>query len=65
MDDGVSTVPLDLELCPIKIEPMDEKEQPMDVNDTETSMEVDTPVVLDDNDKYLIHLLKTNFENEK
>ena len=65
MDDGVSTVPLDLELCPIKKEPMDEEEQPMEINDTETSMEVDTPVVLDDNYKYLIHLLETNFENEK
>jgi hypothetical protein len=61
LDDGVSTVPLDLELCPIKKEPMDEEE----VDDTETPMEVDTPVVLDDNDKYLIHLLETNFENEK
>ena len=61
MDDGVSTVPLDLELCPIKKEPMDEEE----VDDTETPMEVDTPVVLDDNDIYLIHLLETNFENEK
>jgi hypothetical protein len=56
LDDGVSTVPLDLELCPIKKEPMDEEEQPMEVVDTETSMEVDTPVVLNDNDKYLIHL---------
>ena len=65
MDDGVSTVPLDLELCPIKKEPMDEEEQPMEVDDIETSMEVDTPVVLNDNDKYLIHLLETNFENEK
>jgi hypothetical protein len=44
---------------------MDEEEQPMEVDDTETSMDVDTPVVLDDNDKYLIHLLKTNFEIEK
>jgi hypothetical protein len=35
---------------------MDEEEQPMEVVDTETSMEVDTPVVLNDNDKYLIHL---------
>jgi hypothetical protein len=61
LDDGVSTVPLDLELCPIKKEPMDEEE----VDDTETPMEVDTPVVLDDNDRYLIHLLETNFENEK
>jgi hypothetical protein len=61
LDDGVSTVPLDLELCPIKKEPMDEEE----VDDTETPMEVDTPVVLDDNDIYLIHLLETNFENEK
>ena len=61
MDDGVSTVPLDLELCPIKKEPMDEEE----VDDPETPMEVDTPVVLDDNDRYLIHLLETNFENEK
>jgi hypothetical protein len=44
---------------------MDEEEQLMEINDTETSMEVDTPVVLDDNYKYLIHLLETNFENEK
>ena len=65
LDDGVSTVPLDLELWPIKKEPMDEEEQPMEVDHTETSMEVDTPVVVNDNDKYLIHLLKTNFENEK
>ena len=36
----------------------------MEVDDTETSMEVDTPVVLDDNDRYLIHLLETNFEND-
>ena len=64
LDDGVSTVPLDLELCPIKKEPMDE-EEPMEVDDTETPMEVDTPVVLDNNDRYLIHLLETNFENEK
>jgi hypothetical protein len=65
LDDGVFTVPLDLELCPIKKEPMDEEEQPMEVDDTEMSMEVDTPVVLNDNDKYRIHLLETNFENEK
>ena len=65
MDDGVSTVPLDLELCPIKKEPMDEEEQHMEVDDTETPMEVDTPVVLVDNDKYLIYLLETNYENEK
>jgi len=65
LDDGVSTVPLDLELCPMKKEPMDEEEQPMEVDAIETSMEVDTPVVLDDNDRYLIHLLETNFENEK
>jgi hypothetical protein len=44
---------------------MDEEEQHMEVDDTETSMEVDTPVVLVDNDKYLIHLLETNYENEK
>jgi hypothetical protein len=25
---------------------------------------VDTPVVLDDNDRYLIHLFETNFEND-
>jgi hypothetical protein len=37
----------------------------MEVDDTEMSMEVDTPVVLNDNDKYRIHLLETNFENEK
>ena len=61
MDDRDSTVPLDIELCPIKKEPMDEEE----VDDIETPMEVDTPVVLDDNDRYLIHLLETNFENEK
>ena len=36
----------------------------MEVDDTETSMEVDTPVVLDDNDRYLIHLFETNFEND-
>ena len=65
MDDGVCTVPLDLELCPIKKESMDEEEQPMGVDETETQMEVDTPMVLDDNDRYLIHLLETNFENEK
>ena len=64
MDDRVSTIPPDLELCPITKEPMDE-EEPMEVDDTETPMEVDTPVVLDDNDIYLILLLETNFENEK
>ena len=64
MDDGVSTVPMNLELCPIKEELKDE-EEPMEVDDTKTSKEVDTPVVLDDNDIYLIHLLETNFENEK
>ena len=65
LDDGVCTVPLDLEMCPIKKESMDEEEQPMEVDETETPMEVDIPVVLDDNDRYLIHLLETNFENEK
>ena len=65
MDDGVCTVPLDLEMYPIKKESMDEEEQPMEVDETETPMEVDIPVVLDDNDRYLIHLLETNFENEK
>ena len=44
---------------------MDEEEQPIEVDDAETSTEVDTPAMLDDNDKYLIHLLETNFENEK
>ena len=63
LDDEISTVPLDLELCLFKTEPIDE-EEPMEVDDTETSMEVDTPVVLDDNDRYLIHLLETNFEND-
>jgi hypothetical protein len=53
LDDRDSTVPLDIELCPIKKEPMDEEEQPVEVDDTETSMEMDTPVVLDGNDKYL------------
>ena len=65
MDNGVCTVPLDLELCPIKKESMDEEEQPMEVDETETPMEVDIPVVLDDNDRYLIHLLEANFETEK
>ena len=46
LDDDVSTAPLDLELCPIKKEPMDE-EEPMEVDDTEMSMEVDTHVVLE------------------
>ena len=36
----------------------------MEVDDTDTSMEVDTPVVLEDNDRYLIHLLETNFVND-
>jgi hypothetical protein len=44
---------------------MYEEEQPIEVDDTETSMEVDTPVVLDDNANYLIHLLETHFENQK
>ena len=35
----------------------------MEADDSETSMEVDTPVVLDDNDKYLIHLLKTKSDS--
>jgi hypothetical protein len=52
-------------MYPIKKESMDEEEQPMEVDETETPMEVDIPVVLDDNDRYLIHLLETNFENEK
>ena len=44
---------------------MDEEEQPMEVDETEKPMEVDIPVVLDDNDRYLIHLLEANFETEK
>ena len=63
LDDGVSTVLLDLEVCPIKKEPMGEEES-MEVDDTETSMEVDTPVVLDDNDRYLIHLLEITLKTK-
>jgi hypothetical protein len=65
LDDGVCTVPLDLELCPIKKESMDEEEQPMGVDETETQMEVDTPVVLDDNDRYLIHLLEYCYSDSR
>jgi hypothetical protein len=63
LDDGVSTVPLDQELCPIrKGEPMNE-DNPMEVKEPsgdETPMEVD----LDENDHHLIHLLETNFESD-
>lgn len=37
---------------------IDESETPMEVDEPEIPMEVD----LDDNDRYLIHLLETNFE---
>ena len=50
MDDGVSTVPLDLELCPVrKEEPInvDDGEEHMEVDDSETPMEVD----LDEHDR--------------
>ena len=63
LDDGVSTVPLDLELCPIrKGEPMNE-DNPMEVKEPsgdKTPMEVD----LDENDHHLIHLYETNFESD-
>ena len=63
MDDGVSTVPLDLELCPVrKEEPInvDDGEVHMEVDDSETPMEVD----LDEHDRCLIHLLETNLESD-
>ena len=63
MDDGISTVPLDLQLCPVrKEEPInvDDGEEHMEVGDPETPMEVD----LDDHDRCLIHLLETNLESD-
>ena len=63
----MSTVPLDLELCPVKKE-TEREEEPMEVDDPETPMEVDDhpekTTDLDDNDRYLIHLLQTNFESD-
>ena len=59
MDDGVSTVPLDLELTPIR------KEEPMDVvEEEEVPMEVDVSINLDEHDRYLARLLETNFESD-
>lgn len=55
LDDEVSTVPLDLELCPIRKE-----EESMDIDEPETPMEVE----LDDNHRYLVQLLETNFESD-
>ncbi|CAC5399972.1 unnamed protein product [Mytilus coruscus] len=63
---GVSTAPLDLELCPMP------KEEAMDIIDGETPMKVDEPtrnetpmeVDLDEHDRYLVHLLETNFESD-
>lgn len=66
LEDGATTVPLDLELCPIKKEELME-ETPMEVDESETPMEVDTeetPMDLDDHDRYLIDLLETNFESD-
>ena len=54
LDGGVSTAPLYLKLCPPR------KEDSMDVEESEEPMEVD----LDDHDRYLIHLLNTNFESD-
>lgn len=55
LSDGVSSVPLDLELCPV----------PMEIDESETPMEIDEPeTVLDDDDRYLIHLLETNFDSD-
>ena len=61
LHDGVSTVPLDLELCPVRKDPREETQ--MEVDEPireETPMEVD----LDEHDRYLIHLLETNFESD-
>ena len=61
LHDGVSTVPLDLELCPVRKYPREETQ--MEVDEPireETPMEVD----LDEHDRYLIHLLETNFESD-
>ncbi|XP_071137847.1 uncharacterized protein [Mytilus edulis] len=55
LSDGVSSVPLDLELCPV----------PMEIDESETPMEIDEPeTVLDDDDRYLIQLLETNFDSD-
>jgi hypothetical protein len=47
---------------------MEREQEPMEVNDPETPMEVDDhpekTTDLDDNDRYLIHLLQTNFESD-
>ena len=63
LNNEVSTVPLDLELCPIwKEKPMND-DNLMEVDEPsgdETPMEVD----LDEHDHYLIHRLETNFESD-
>ncbi|CAC5391245.1 unnamed protein product [Mytilus coruscus] len=59
MADGVSTVPLDLEMCPIPMG-IAKSKTPMEVDEPETVMEVE----LDVNDRYLIHHLETNFESD-
>ena len=58
LDDGVSTVPLDLELTPVRKEEARE-EEPLEI-DAEEPMKVD----LDEHDRYLVHLLETNFESD-
>jgi hypothetical protein len=63
LDDGVSTVPVDLELCPIRKGEAMNEDNLMEVKEPsgdKTPMEVD----LDENDHHLIHLYETNFESD-
>lgn len=66
LNDGVSTVPLNIELCPIRKGEID-REDFMDEEDEETRMEIsseETPMQLDDVDRFLVGLLETNFESD-
>ena len=65
LNDGVSTVPLNIELCPIKKEEEIDREDFME--EEHTPMEIDseeTPLQLDDADRYFVSLLEMNFESD-
>ena len=62
LNDGVSTVPLNIELCPIKKEEATDRDH--FTEEEHAPMEVDSPLQLDDADRYLVGLLKTNFESD-
>lgn len=70
LNDGVSTEPLDITLCPARKEKENSDGDGVEAECSEIATELDdassseVPVELDDNDRFLVHLLETTFESQ-